>query len=405
MNNKVKYISICALVLSLVILCAAVLGCAPTLKNPAGQKTKSDATEKSEGLDGTYWKAVEYEGEDITADEFWSDLFLWEDGTGYFRFSQASAESNYYGFRDVFDCGWILDGGSLTLTETKTASAAAYAGTLEREGRLMIEYDGFFGESFTIIMEQAKMPSYGAQWEIPELYGTWRMVSYSDPDGDFALAESDREIYSEIAIYPTFHAELQLSDIIHYSQAEYELYIEYKDGAIWDGAANRAWHVELCGASLSGQRYYAAFADGKLLFMQINDMYEDATFPLSFAAEYEWVGFDVPLSNPHGFFSPKAGDENGETEREQIDGLWEKLAGVWRWIDEDGVPGGEFFVYFGRDGEKKPIFYRVWGFEDEMYQYDLSDYSKGRIAAWQYKNGPISIWEYAGKTFDEAYGY
>ena len=153
------------------------------------------------------------------------------------------------------------------------------------------------------------MPVYGAQWELPELYGTWRMVSYSDLDGDFPLDESDREIYSEIAIYPTFHAEFLLSDIIHYSQAEYELYIERKEGAIWEGCVNQAWHVELRGGGLSGQKYYAAFADDKLLFMQINDIYPDSTFPLSFTAEYEWIGMYVPLSPPSGFFSPKTPDE------------------------------------------------------------------------------------------------
>ena len=88
-------------------------------------------------LRDTYWKAVEFRAEGIGEDEFWADLFLWADGSGYFHFSQATAESGFWGYRDMADCGWNLDGETLTLTEPESPSTVMYTGTYE-SGRLEI---------------------------------------------------------------------------------------------------------------------------------------------------------------------------------------------------------------------------------------------------------------------------
>ncbi|MCL1794607.1 MAG: DUF4431 domain-containing protein [Oscillospiraceae bacterium] len=130
-------------------------------------------------------------------------------------------------------------------------------------------------------------------------------------------------------------------------------------------------------------------------------------------------------------------------EKAQIDALWSKLSGVWRHTGQNGNPDSEssVFICFEYDGGK-PIFYSVFGYEKtesryvqeasalnafdysvtyyvpesaedglhgihdafyEKYQYDLSDYPNGKIVA-KNENGTTSAWEFAGKTFEEAYG-
>ena len=151
--------------------------------------------------ENSYWKAVEINSGGNLIDEFWSDLFLWKDGAGCFRFSQASAESNYYGMREIVNCGWSQDNGKLTLKDKAQGSSGIHTGVIE-QNRMVITYSSYYlHKNVTVTMERAQMPPYGTQWEIP-----------------------------------------------------------------------------------------------------------DHGYPLSFTAEYEWIGIDVPLSEPQGFFSPKTPD-------------------------------------------------------------------------------------------------
>ena len=256
-------------------------------------------------ISGTYWKAVTFSIDGI--DEFWADLFLWEDGEAYFRFSQATLESNYYGFRDVFDCSWVLDNGTLILTKTSALPAETYTGTLVQD-LLQISYDGLPDETFTITMEKSEMPPYGVHWELPDIYGTWRMVSYSDQIVDYTVNELGWHFNSEIAIYPTGQAEFLLDDQFNYVEMECELYVVQKDGPIWEGCKNQAWHVELTGSWDPDIKYFAAVSDDKLLFRKAYKNHPDG-YPLSFTAVYEYIGMYIPLSEPTGFFSPKADDE------------------------------------------------------------------------------------------------
>ena len=117
------------------------------------------ASAQYESLAGTYWKAVAYGAEEIDIDDYTAEIFLWGNGAGYFRFSQASSESNFYGFRDALSCYWYLEGGKFRLNGAESRPNLTYTGTFD-EGRLSISYDGFLGgETFTIVMERQDMPS------------------------------------------------------------------------------------------------------------------------------------------------------------------------------------------------------------------------------------------------------
>jgi len=273
---------------------------------------------------GTYWKAVLIEGGGADMDEFWADLFLWEDGTGYFRFSQATAESNYYGFRDVFACVWDAQGEALVLAESEAPSTALYTGT-HKQNRLVIPYDGFFGEALTITMERADMPPYGAQWEIPDLYGTWRMVSYADTNGEFSVTGPDVLVRSEITIHSTLHAELFIEGTQGDEQTESELQVTHKEGAGWAGCKNRAWHAELAGSAEPDATYDAALVDGKLLLKKAGPK---PGFPGSFTAIYErkedaadTVSEEAPYTSILGHYADFAG---GITDADE---LTERLTG------------------------------------------------------------------------------
>ena len=241
-----------------------------------------------------YWKAVAFEG-GYTSEDVWADLFLWEGGDGYLRVSQATAESGYWGMRDVYSCLWTLEGGKLVLTEPGFALDEIGAGTLE-QGRLTLAYRDFFGYSpFTMVMEPAPEPPSGAHWEIPELYGTWRMVSYSDASGGkHTLNETGKNVASEMTIHPVGGADYWLAEQdyaydYHHAEMEYGLELgPYLDGPVWDGCGNEAWHIELKGAGDPDQRFYATYEDGRLLLRKV-DRYHPDTFPLSYTAEYRFL--------------------------------------------------------------------------------------------------------------------
>ena len=253
--------------------------------NASGRPTQST-------LAGTYWKAVSFEGEHaLSLDEnLWADLFLWEDGTGFLRISEATAQSHYWGMQEHAACDWRLRNGMLVLTETGSSAVELYTGTFE-QARLTIAFDGFYGNSpFTIIMEQTKMPPYGAQWEIPDLFGTWSMLSYSDSDGDHDVSMRPLSARAELIIGSTQRADFNLNDDA-VALIEERLEVTLKEGPIWKGCANQAWHAELTGAGDPDAKYYVTFADGKLLFMLDYVPHSDVLYPYSFSAEFEYVGF------------------------------------------------------------------------------------------------------------------
>jgi hypothetical protein len=239
--------------------------------------------------------------EGIGTDDYTADIFLWPDGSGYFRYSQASEENSYYGFRDAFDCRWTLEGGTLTLTGDETRSGTIFTGVLE-QNRLTVLYDGFSGEALPIVMEQAAMPPHGAQWDVPDLFGTWRMMSLADHvngivdsnNGIFAAFDTDLYVYSELSIYTTLLADYRLEiDGGDFGEMWNDLSVKRVEGAPWEGCGNDAWHVELTGSGENdAPPLCAAFADGKLLLKKKNGRDADSFFE-SFTAVFERLDIDL----------------------------------------------------------------------------------------------------------------
>ena len=285
---------LCALLFAGTIL-IGISACAKSEK-PTSSVSASHANGNTSGLPA-YWKAVEIMHEESSyIDDFWSDLFLWEGGKGYFRVNQADQNSRYYGIREVINCDWVFDNGELVLTDSRSQSRVIAKGAI-KEGRLHIEFtDSLYHDLLTITMENAPLPPYGAQWELPELYGTWRMVSYSDADsGTHTAGKTGGSLVSQITIHPVSGARFWLVNG-EYVEMEYALSIGhyeenknggsvwflYNEGPIWKDCKNEAWHVELKGSRDPKIQYYVTYADGRLLLRQ-----DDSTKHSLFTAEYE----------------------------------------------------------------------------------------------------------------------
>ena len=103
-------------------------------QHPAAQEIEARNTENP--MTGTYWKATDFDAEELDTDNFWADLFLWEDGTGYFRFSQRTPESNYYGVHDAINCDWSFDESSALVLLVPGTNTILYAGSRSEERRV-----------------------------------------------------------------------------------------------------------------------------------------------------------------------------------------------------------------------------------------------------------------------------
>ena len=272
---------------------------------------KDDAALLAEA--GTYWKTTGFDGIENKTGDFWSDLFLWADGTGCFRFSQATPTSHYYGMHDVIPCDWASrENGSVTLLAPGTQTVL-YTATVE-SGVLTIHYDGYADEA--IRMEQTPMPPFGSHWTMLDLYGTWRMTAYTDAvSGAHTVAaffEGDvsGNFASEITLDQAEGVHFWLADPANNSTENIRgMDMGYHDldgtwhptqeGPAWEGCINEAWHVELTGNTNQHVRFEVSYAGGKLLLKKTNASHPDS-FPESFTAEYEYVGHRDDLGEGSG---------------------------------------------------------------------------------------------------------
>ena len=300
---------ICLLCMT-VILTGIFTVCNKVNANPyATAQLTSTKDQKTPTQAGTYWKTVGFDGIEIKAGDFWSDLFLWEDGTGYFRFSEATPANLYYGKHDVMKCDWSMkENGSITLFSPGTKDVL-YSGLVTNDV-LTINYDSYTPK--TIKMEQSKMPPYGSHWTILDLYGTWRMLSYTDSVSGYrtvpyyTVGGTDGFFASEITFDRLSGVHFWLADpLISRVEIVRNKGIGYHDDndytwhpyimePIWDGCVNEAWHVELTGNSNPNIRFYVTYANDKLLLKKV-DLNNPSHFPSSFTAEFKYVGYTADL--------------------------------------------------------------------------------------------------------------
>ena len=180
----------------------------PTEAPPSSESAVSTESSNNNPLKDTYWRSVGITVDETVTDEFWADLFLWGDGTGYFRFSQNFLDEGFWGMREIFGCGWDYDGGALTIIgddQTPEADLFTRRGKLEGD-RLTLIYEGYYFDEIKIEFEKAEMPVYGSHWELPELYGSWRMVSHT--------GEGSESAASGISIHPASGAYFWLNRLI-----------------------------------------------------------------------------------------------------------------------------------------------------------------------------------------------
>lgn len=295
-----KRLLVCFFVPALMFaLCACNAGGGKPADEPA---TLGHAVTDPAQLGDTYWKAVEFSSG--APEGYQADLFLWEDGTGHFRLRpQGDEKFGHYAYTENFDCGWAFDDGKLALTSPESAARVLCEGAFE-DGRLVLRYENEgFDEAFSIFMAQAEMPPKGAQWDVTDLFGTWRMTSYTDlPDGTVVGKDGrfDHDpdvsfyIYSDLSVYTTLLADYKM--VIE----ETELYESWSDlsltrveGALWEGCGNDAWYVELAADDAEEAPPLAVtFADGKLLLKRKDGATIDS-FCESFTAVYERLDVDL----------------------------------------------------------------------------------------------------------------
>ena len=250
---------------------------------------------------GSYWKMAGFDGIENANGDYWSDLFLWEDKTGCFRFSQATPASQYYGIHDVIPCDWSSgENGAITLFSPGT-QIVLYTALVEG-GVLTLQYDGYTNE--TIRMEQSNMPPFGSQWTVLDLHGTWQMTSYTDAaSGTHTAAHLTKDnvnsyFASEITLDAVEGVLFWIADPSNNcAEIVGNMNIGYRDdtwhpvtqGAIWKGCVNEAWYVELTGNSDTHVGMEVTYADGKLLLKK-TDANQPDRFPASFTAEYKYIG-------------------------------------------------------------------------------------------------------------------
>ena len=250
-----------------------------------------------------YWRTPGFDGVEMVSGDYWSDLFLWEDGTGYFRFSQATPAGHFYGVHDEIDCDWSIDpDGSLTLLRSGTKTVL-YTGSIVGDV-LTIRYNGYTEE--IIRMEQAEMPPCGSHWTILDLYGTWKMTSYYDIASGhntvwYYTGDVENGFFaSEITLDRIGGAHFWMTDpLISRFLSDRDMvigsydggnWIPYISGPIWDGCVNEAWHIELTDNDNPNVHYSITFAEDRLL-MKKEDETDLNNFPASFIAEFEYVGY------------------------------------------------------------------------------------------------------------------
>ena len=275
--------------------------------------TKEQNTQNAQA--GTYWRTAGFDGVEIITGEYWAELFLWEDGTGYFRFSQATPASNYYGIYDVTDCNWSLEeNGVLTLFESGTKTIL-YTGSVQ-DNVLTVSYDGYADE--VIAMEKAEMPPYGSHWTIMGLYGIWKMTCYTDIASGYNAVSNieDGFFAAEITLDRVLGIHFWLADpvnnnLIQESGMEigYRLsanddddytWYPYIEGPISENCVNQAWHAELTCVSEPNVCYFVTYEDNKLVLKKENTDNPD-NYPSSFTAEFEYLGHPLALGEGDAF--------------------------------------------------------------------------------------------------------
>ncbi len=181
------------------------------------------------------WKAVGYDSDVLDINETTAELFLWADGSGFFRITQESARVGDYGFPDSFDCRWSKNESSLLLTGVDPTDRGSDEMTgIFEDGRLALAYKGLYGDSFSIFFEQADMPVEVAQedkqifessWELFEAAGgdilTFSRWLYGEasgqrgvlnPDGSYSYSETLDDGNVEFTL--TREKTLQISDMV-----------------------------------------------------------------------------------------------------------------------------------------------------------------------------------------------
>ena len=140
----------------------------------------------------------------------------------------------------------------------------------------------------------AEMSTNGGQSNVHDLFGSWRLASYTDGNGTFTAENWGNYIYCEISIYTTEIADYKIDDWHGFGEEEIDLEVRRVEGALpaygIPGLEGQAWHVELRNESGALVMKAALYGD-RLYSVKINNSGNES-FPYAFTGVYERLGID-----------------------------------------------------------------------------------------------------------------
>ena len=146
------------------------------------------------------------------------------------------------------------------------------------------------------ISSQSETPAKGAEYDVDDLFGSWRLVTYTDDRGTFTAEDWGRYLYAELSFYSTGTAEYKIDDWYGYEDIENSLEVKRIEGALlpaWSSCENQAWYVDLRSGRTASTMNAAVYGD-KLYFMyKLNP--DNKYFPHAFFGVYQWLDIDRQL--------------------------------------------------------------------------------------------------------------
>jgi len=134
------------------------------------------------------------------------------------------------------------------------------------------------------------MSTDGGQYDVHNLFGTWRLVSYTDSNGTFTAENWGNYIYSEISIYTTEIADYIMDDWHGFGEEETDLEVKRVEGVPWPECANQDWYVEFNRLDGTLLPFRVTRTGNGLLLWKNNP--SNGSFPYSFYGVYQRLDLD-----------------------------------------------------------------------------------------------------------------
>jgi len=135
----------------------------------------------------------------------------------------------------------------------------------------------------------SEMSADGDPYDVHDLFGSWRLVSYTDANGTFTADNWGTYIYSEISIYTTEIADYMMDDWHGFGEEETDLEVKRVE-VPWPECENQDWYVEFNRLDGTALPFRATRTGNGLLLWKNNP--SNGSFPYSFYGVYKRLDID-----------------------------------------------------------------------------------------------------------------